>query len=191
MNKRCFIIVGIVILSVTIFSKVNAQYSVKDKEDVKAFVQKFYDWYIVLYTAPVNKKHPVCSCEIPTKQHPEYFDPGLRKALMDDYTAQAKVKGEIVGLDSDPFLGGQDIGVGYQAGNVKNIGDKFLVDIHDIDKGKSEKEKLAAPVTVIAEVAKSNGHFVFTNFFFLMDGKRYSLLKMLKDLSNERKNNAK
>lgn len=178
-------------LSVAVFSKVNAQPSVQDKADVKAFVQKFYDWYVVLYTAPVNKKNPACSCEIPTKQHPEYFDLSLRKALKDDFAAQAKVKGEIVGLDSDPFLGGQDIGLGYQAGNVKNIGNKFLVDIHDIDKGKSEKEKLAAPVTVIAEVAKSNEHFVFTNFIFLIDGKRFSLLKMLKDLSDERKNNIK
>jgi hypothetical protein len=135
----------------------------------------------------MNEKHPVCSCEIPTKQRPEYFDPGLRKALMDDYAAQAKAKGELVGLDSDPFLGGQDIGLGYQTGNVKNIGNKFLVDIHDIDKGKSEKEKLASPVTVIAEVTKSNEHFVFTNFIFLIDGKRYSLLKTLKDLSDERK----
>ena len=174
-------------MCMALFSTVNAQPSIKDKEDVKAFVQKFYDWYVVLYTAPINKKHPVCSCEIPVKQRPGYFDPRLRKALMDDYAAQAKAKGEIVGLDSDPFLGGQDIGLGYQTGNVKNIGDKLLVDIHDITKGKSEKEKLAAPIVVVAELAKSKEHFVFTNFFFLMDGKKYSLLKMLNDLSNERK----
>jgi hypothetical protein len=170
------------------FLDVNAQHAVNDKEDARVFVQQFYDWYVNLYMAPMDKKHPVTSCEIAIKQRPEYFDSGLRKALTDDYTAQARVKGEIVGLDSDPFLGGQDIGLGYQTGSVKNIGNKFLVNIHDISKGKPEREKLAAPVIVVAEVAKLNGHFAFTNFIFLIDGKPYGLLKMLKGLSNERNN---
>jgi len=175
-------------LGIAAFSNVKAQSPVKDREDVRTFVQKFYDWYVVLWMASVDKKNAACSCEIAVKQRPGYFEAGLRKALLNDYAAQAKAKGEIVGLDSDPFLGGQDIGLGYQTGNVKSVGNKFLVDIHDIAKGKSEKEKLAAPVTVIAEVAILSGHPVFTNFIFPADGKQYSLLKMLKDLSNERNN---
>ncbi|MEN0054541.1 MAG: hypothetical protein AAGC65_12790 [Mucilaginibacter sp.] len=187
MKRKYFTAFSMIMLCMVMILDVNAQ-SVSEKENVRTFVQKFYDWYIVLYKAPVDKKHPVCSCEIAVKQRPEYFDAHLRKALIDDYAAQAKAKGEIVGLDSDPFLGGQDIGLGYQTGKVKSTGNKFLVDIHDIGKGKSEKETLAAPIAVIAEVTKVAGHPVFTNFIFLDDGKQYSLLQMLKDLSNERNN---
>jgi hypothetical protein len=186
MKKKHLLIFNIVMFCMIIFSNANAQSSISDKESARVFVQKFYDWYVVLYLAPPDKSRPVCSCIAAINQRAEYFHPLLRKALIDDNNAQLKVKGEIVGLDFDPFLSGQDIGRGYQTGNVKQIGNRFLVDIHDIEKGKSNKTILAAEIPVIVELAKVNEHWVFTNFIYLTDGKRYNLLDQLKSLHKDR-----
>ena len=185
---------AIVILLITLaFSELTAQPQKNEKEDAKVFVQKFYDWYVALVNTPVKKKKgESCNCDdvAALTQKSIDFDVHLRKAIIDDAKAQAKAN-EIVGLDSDPFLAAQDIGFGYQAGTVKQVGQKFYVDIHYAEISKSKKQILAGPVAVVAEVTKTNGRWIFTNFIYPVDGRRDDLLTILKNLATDRKTPAK
>ncbi|MFI5136928.1 MAG: hypothetical protein ACHQIM_03815 [Sphingobacteriales bacterium] len=184
MNKKRILIVNIIVLGMIMFSNVNAQSKTDEKESARVFVQKFYDWYAVVDSSSIaSRKNPVASA---LGQKKECFDVHLRKAIMDDEHAQAKAKGELVGLDFDPFTNAQDTRVGYQTGNVKQIGDKFFVDVHDIAKGKSKEAILAAELVVVAEVSKANGHWVFTNFIYNIKDGNENLLQILKSLAKNR-----
>ncbi|HTE00305.1 MAG TPA: hypothetical protein VK668_13525 [Mucilaginibacter sp.] len=166
------------------FSNVNAQSSADNRESARVFVQKFYDWYTVLYSNQLGKKDSLPTNVVAINQRQEYFDIPLRKALINDYRAQSKITEGIVGLNWDPFLTGQEIRIGYQTGNVKQVGNKFLVDIHDIEKGKLESAILDAELLLVAEVVKVNGHWVFMNFIY---PKRHdNLLMVLRSLRKDR-----
>jgi len=161
------------------FSNANAQSS-NDKESGRVFVQRFYDWYNQLASSfvPVKKNGVRSPDIIALKQHSEYFDASLSKAIIDDYDAQSKVRGDIVGLDFDPFLNAQDTGFEYQTGNVKQTGNRFFVDVHCGAKGK-RKETLATKTVVIAEIVKEGTSWKFTNFMYPIDGRQDDLMQML------------
>lgn len=162
-----------------------AQSTVPNKEDARIFVQKFYDWYTVLYNAEPQGKNPISSDIVALKKKPELFDALLRKAIIEDANAQAKVSGEIVGFDADPFLNAQDNGFTYLAGNVKQTGNIFYVDLHGGLTGKTKKAILATEVDVIVEVVNVKGKWVFKNFIY--PGKvQTNLLDILKDMRKER-----
>jgi hypothetical protein len=182
MNKKRFSIVNIMALSVIMLSSVNAQSKTDDKESARIFVQKFYDWYSVLYNAEVpGKKTQLSSQQIAMKHSREFFSVNLQKALTNYYDTPAK-DGDI-GLDFDPFIAGQDSGPGYETGSVKQVGNKSFVDVHSIKKGQPRKAVLAAELIVIAEVTKESGHWVITNFTYVDNGGKYNLLGMLKNLA--------
>lgn len=186
MKNKYFSALSIIILCMLIFSDVNAQSPVDNKESARVFVQKFYDWYAVLVSATLEKRVNSPPDMVAIKARGYYFDGPLRKALIDDANAQAKIPGEIVGLDFDPFSNAQDKRAGYQTGNVKQIGNTFLVDVHDIEKGKPEKAILAADLAVVAKVVKVNGRWVFTNFIYPSKDGSNDLLTILRTLRKDR-----
>ena len=160
---------------------------VDDKENARIFVQKFYDWYVPMYDAGVPGKDSTASAEsVALNKKAAWFDAPLRQAIIDDRKAMAKVTGEIVGFDADPFLNAQDIGFAYLAGNVKQTGDHFFVDIHSDLKGKSRKDILAAEAAIIAEVVKVNNDWKFINFIYPSQHSQENLLDLLKGLHKER-----
>lgn len=160
---------------------------VDDKENARVFVQKFYDWYTALYnTATPEKTNVVPAESVALNKKAELFDAPLRQAIIDDRKAMAKVSDEIVGFDADPFLNAQDTGFAYLAGNVKQTGDKFYVDVHSDLAGKSRKEILASDIAVIAEVAKVKGQWKFINFIYPSKHDQENLLDVLKGLHQER-----
>jgi hypothetical protein len=181
MNKRGFIILSIAILSVVMFSDVKAQSSVKDKDSAKAFVQKFYSWYVALYNKDTPKSDLVA-----LKKYPAYFDTVLSSAIMRDYSEQPKNAGEILGLDADPFLSAQDTGFDYQAGDVKQVGDKFLIDIHSGTLGEPKKEILKSETILIAQVANVNNQWKFINFLYPAKQGGGNLLTVLASLRKDR-----
>jgi hypothetical protein len=61
------------------------------------------------------------------KEKPYAFDSELSRMLKEDSEAQAKVKTEIVGLDFDPVLGGQDACERYEVRKVTIKGDSCFV----------------------------------------------------------------
>ena len=180
MKKIQFIVLNVIIVSLITFSDVNAQSTVNDKESASIFVQKYYDWYSALYEADTPGSKGPYSQQIMMKKSGEYFNATLREALI--YYYNTPLKDDDIGLDFDPFIAGQDSGAGYQAGNVKQVGNDFFVDVHNIEKGKPKKEILAAEVLVIVEVTKVNGNWKIVNFTYPPFNVKYDLLNMLKGL---------
>ena len=104
-----------------------AQAPVRQAESTacRKFVQDFYDWY-----APLAKKslrEPAWNLALQRK--PEAFSADLLKALKMDSEAAARAKGDIVGLDFDPFVGGQDPAGHYQARDVSWQGETCLIEV--------------------------------------------------------------
>jgi len=148
-------------------------------DSARLFVQKFYDWYIPGSLKAFGTKKPFS-----WQQRPADFDPKLFRALKADEDAQAKVPGDIVGLDWDPFVANQDPCERNTARKVRKNRDVYLVDVHNVCNGQEDKK-----VHVVAEVARENGHWVFVNFRYPAEqsGEKDSdLLAILKALREDR-----
>ena len=73
---------------------------------------QFYKWYVPI----VISKNSAHSLQIAMEKQGSQFESGLLAALKEDVAAQAAAKGEIVGLDFDPFLNTQDPAESYEVG---------------------------------------------------------------------------
>jgi hypothetical protein len=123
----------------------------------RGFVQGFYDWYV----PKVLKEGSVRALGVALKYKGNSFDPELSRELREDSAAQAKVTGEIVGVDFDPFLNTQDPDEGYVAGSVTLKNGRCWVEVYAVRSGtRSEK-----PV-VIPELATKNSQWLFVNFHY-------------------------
>jgi hypothetical protein len=120
----------------------------------RKFVQEFYDWYSPL--ARKSTREPAWNLALQRK--PEAFGADLLKALKIDSEAAAHAKGDIVGLDFDPFVGGQDPADHYQARGVSWQGETCLIEVWSAAEAKSKKPD------AIAEVVLAGGHWEFQNF---------------------------
>jgi hypothetical protein len=145
----------------------------------KAYVQKFYDYY--LKEAGRESKESADMRAIKSKTFA--FSEELKSQLKADEAAAAKSPGEIVGLDFDPFLNAQDLMQHYVAENVSHKGDNFLVSVYAVSDGKKEAKPAVTP-----ELALKNNQLTFVNFHY---GKsdtpdNENLLLVLKALRAER-----
>jgi hypothetical protein len=122
------------------------------------------------------------------------FSAQLEKLLRADYEASAKVSGEIVGLDFDPFTASQEELEHYSADKVTLLSgkgkktDSYLVDVYSVRGGKKE-----AKPAVIPELVNEQGKWVFVNFHY---GKtefpeNENLISVLKALAKSRLQPAK
>jgi len=160
--------------------------AIDDKENARIFVQKFYDWYKKLYNEGVTATDNVGTDVYMIKHKPQYLDDSLLNAFIEYYRAEPKQADEIVGLDFDPILDSQDIGWDYQTGKVRQVGDKFFIDIHCDTHGKPKDTILALPPIIVAEVVKKNRQWKFVNLSYPPpEGKGEDLLKMLADYKKE------
>jgi hypothetical protein len=145
-----FSILSVIILCMVTLSGLKAQAPVDEKAGAKAFVQQFYDQYSGL----TNKQRNIAAA---------YFD----KTLLDAYNMPFKK--DDIGFDFDPISNAQDDRAGFQTGNVKQVGNKFFVDVHDVAKRKSEKEILAAPTCVIVETIRVGKSWKIANLIYPAD----------------------
>lgn len=98
-------------------------------QSCRIFVREFYNWYMPM--ALTDYQQPASMFAV--RKRPEAFGDTLLKALNDDFKAQADAKGEIVGLDFDPFLNSQDPAEKYVVGKVVVAGGKCVADIKAVD----------------------------------------------------------
>ncbi|MBF0493170.1 MAG: DUF3828 domain-containing protein [Deltaproteobacteria bacterium] len=143
-----------------------------DTHEALQFVKDFYQIYHfpsknpLPYQTVFNKKKNVLA-------------PELRKALEEDMQAQSKVSGEIVGLDFDPFLNGQDPAENYQAGQVKLKGRTFWVEMFEVRNGKKSSKP-----SFWVETEMQNGSWRISNFHYVTDipenENLFSILEVLK-----------
>lgn len=144
-------------------------------DSVRKFVQGFYDWYVPTALSSGSVPAPKMALRVKGR----CFSPELERKLREDSEAQAKAKGEIVGLDFDPFLYSQDEpAMRYRAGKVLSKGKSYLVVVHGVFSGNPDET-----LTVTAEVARKNGQWYFANFLY-PDG--HTLLGVLKALKADR-----
>lgn len=141
-----------------------AQESAADSS--RAFVQRFYDTYL--------KEGQEWADTV--RKRPGLFEPSLAQALRDDAEAQAKVQGDSVGLDFDPFLGSQDPGPRFEARGVTAIPGGQRLAVFDL---MSPKKPMA-----LVEVAAKGGSWTITNIRY--PGTAGDLRAILKALKKER-----
>jgi hypothetical protein len=180
MKNSYFTFMSVIILGIVMSLNVKAQSLVNDKVAAKAFVQKFYDWFNILQTDEhFTEKHHASPFSFAVAKRGDYFDAPLYKAIENYF--HTPMKGDEIGLDFDPIAAAQDTRSGFQTGNVKQIGHKFFVDLHDIPSGRSEKEILATETFLIVETVKIGKDWKLANFIYPADknSKQTDLLKIL------------
>jgi|688.fasta_scaffold76582_4 hypothetical protein len=111
-----------------------------------AFVQRFYNSY-------VKREAPRWGRTVQIRRG--LFEPSLSAALQAEAAAQAKAKGEIVGLDFDPFLGSQDPGEAFTVRRVTDLADGARVEVHD--------QAFPGKPMVLVDVVPRGGSWVINN----------------------------
>jgi hypothetical protein len=151
------------------------------KKTCRRFVQEFYNYYVPL----VGGEGPTAEKALEDKK--ALFGQELYKKLKEDFDAQAKVSGEIVGLDFDPFLNSQDPAPRYIVGEVKERAGHFRAAVHSVS---SDGKKNPQP-DVIPELVQKNNKWTFLNFHYGKSSipENENLLSVLKALSDSRKRN--
>jgi hypothetical protein len=138
-------------------------------------VQEFYDWYV----PKAVQDHAGRPSDIVLEYDRSGFSAELFRKLKEDSEAQAKAD-DLVGLDSDPFLGGQDTCEPYSLRKVTRTGTRCWVEVHGSSCAKNAKPD------VVPELALKSGHWIFVNFHYPQLGKHTDLLSMLSKLSRDR-----
>lgn len=150
--------------------------STAEVASVRRFVQGFYDWY-----TPLVLRLDVDSELVALKKKGNVFTPELRNALWEDWTAQSKEPGFIVGLEFDPFTNSQDPNNRYVVGKIAPKGNAWLVGVHGVP---TKKEPYVSKLT--AHVQKGPRGWVFANFYY--EGAD-NLLAILAGLKKDRREN--
>jgi hypothetical protein len=139
-----------------------AQVSTNPEEtsSCRQFAQAFYDWYVPFTQKRMNGP----ASDIALKRKADMFSQELLRALKIDSGAQARAKGELVGIDFDPFVGSQDPAGHYEVRRVTWRGDRCSVEVWPASPtdtaAKSEKPD------VVAELVQEKGHWQFLNFHY-------------------------
>lgn len=123
----------------------------------RSFVQGFYDWYV----PKALRDTDVPASDLAIRIKSSSFSSELLRALREDSQAQAKARGEIVGLDFDPFLNTQDPGKRYAVGNITPKGDRYWVEVFRMSAGRK-----GAKPEVVPEVMLKDGRCIFVNFHY-------------------------
>ena len=89
------------------------------------------------------------------------FATELRQALRRDLDAQDRVKGDIVGIDFDPFLNSQDPDDRYQVGRATVNDGVCMADIYGLNEGKKRPKP-----DLVSELRFRDGRWLFTNFHY-------------------------
>jgi hypothetical protein len=143
-------------------------------EAARRFVLEFYDWY----TPKALRGNAGPAWHLALKWKPTVFNPPLLRALREDSAASAKAKGDIVGLDFDPFLASQDPESRYPVGKASRRGKFYYVNLHRFLLGKPSPK----PV-LVAKLENHNGTWRFANFIY-SDGN--DLMTVLTELKRAR-----
>jgi len=156
--------------------RAQVQKETEGQQSCRKFVQAFYDWYAPMAAGD----HAGRSSDRALKDKRAAFSSELARGLEEDSKAQSNAN-EIVGLDFDPFLGGQDTCEPYSLKRVIRTGSKCWVEVYG-----NSCEKRPKP-DVVAELELKDGMWSFVNFRYPNLGKDTNLLNILKQLSAARK----
>lgn len=159
----------VAIFAVAMFSslKLGAQ---STSSQARAFVSQFYNWYVP--QALQDRAEP--TWRIALKKKGEEFAPPLVRLLRADSTAQDKCE-DLVGLDFDPFLNSQDPAQHYEVGEITHEGSIYKAEIYSVQAGQRGSKP-----DVSASLERSDGRWMFTNFYYPDGGDLVTMLKVPK-----------
>jgi hypothetical protein len=143
-------------------------------ESARQFAQSFYSWYAP--KANSENASPAWRAALETSDFA--LSPQLASALKEDLEAHDSVRGEIVGLDFDPFLFTQDPCERYDAGNAVRRGASYRVPMNAVCEGTKDGRP-----DVFLEVSWQGGRWTIVNAHY--PGAR-DLLFILKALRDDR-----
>ncbi len=150
-----------------------------ESSSCQRFAQQFYDWYVPF----TQKRLHMPASNVALQRRAVVFSPQLLHALRIDSEAQARAKGELVGLDFDPFLGSQDPADHYEARQATVKNGTCSVGVWRASSTDTA-EKMDKPEAV-AELKQQNGGWRFVNFTYPIGGP--DLLQLLANLRQERR----
>ena len=163
------------VLLATVLAAACARTTTLTGDDAERAVAEFYAWYVPLaHDSSDGGMHAV-------RDRPVLFLPSLVTALREDSVANAQSKGDVVGLDGDPFLNAQDPCDKYAPVNTASRSGVFLVAVRGSGGCAAHT---TADVTV--EVTPIQGRPVFTNFIY-SSATRDNLVSTLADLAAARR----
>ncbi len=145
-------------------------------QSVRQFVQAFYDWYV----PKALGSSPGPPWEAALQARPGSFSPVIASLLRKEIREQAQTKGEISGLDFDPFLSTQDPDDHYNVGDIVQKGESYWVSIYG---GSAERSR---PPALVAEVSRANGRWQFANFRYSNGKDLVSLLRAITHSTNSK-----
>jgi hypothetical protein len=149
-----------------------AVYQNEKEKSCRDFVQSFYDWYVAKEQSDGDSEYALVS-----KYKSQEFSPEILRQLREDFEAQAKVTGELVGLDFDPFLGDQDRGDRYVVGKITRKSNSYWVEVYRIESGNQGPKP-----NVFAElILLKDARWLFVNFHYSEDADLLSILKSLRE----------
>jgi hypothetical protein len=166
-------------LSVPMFAQAPSSQSTEDS--CRRFVQQFYNWYL-----PKAKSSKGRASDLVLKYKSSMLSPELAKELKADSAAQDKAKGDLVGLDFDPFLNTQDDSF-EKCVTGKVVAQATSCRIEVSCNFPSQKTELL----VTPELTLTNNQWIFVNFHYHTDSGDDDLLHILKGLREERKPKSK
>ena len=106
------------------------------------FARAFYAWYVPRALAPGTRS----AANAVLRTRASDLTPALFRALRDDLDAQAKATDEIVGIDFDPMVGGQDPCERYEVGPVRGQGAAYTAPVYGVCEGVGHPEPDAVAV---------------------------------------------
>jgi hypothetical protein len=170
---RTFVFLTILTISAAAQDRSGSQ----DIRSCSRFTAKFFRWYAPLTQMRLDGP----AFRLAIEQKPAAFAPELLRALQIDAQAQAKAKGEIVGIDFDPFVGSQDPTDHYAIRNATERGNTCTVEVWR----DSTHDNAANPQhpDAIAELGFSAG-WQFTDFKY--PGVNADLIQTLASLEKQR-----
>lgn len=145
-------------------------------QSVRQFVQSFYDWYVP--KALSSSPGPPWGAALQAR--PGSFSTEMASLLRKEIREQAQTKGEISGLDFDPFLSTQDPDDHYNVGGVVKKDDSYWVSIYG---GPAERSQ---PPALVVEVRRVDDRWQFTNFRYPNGKDLVSLLKVFTHSTNSK-----
>ena len=148
----------------------------RDENAALEFARDFYGWYVLV--SKEDGKGP--ACERALKRRSKVFSAPLASAIGEDLKAQSKIRGQVVGIDFDPFLNTQDPGDRYEVRSCERRGERYFVTVHrvhPVDPGER--------ADVVAELCRIGGKWKFMDFHYPSGGSLLQLLTILR-LDRER-----
>jgi len=140
-------------------SSIQAQTDTAREISCRLFVQNFYDWYEAPVVPSAVRKAGQLSSDDVIQLKPGLFSDVLLNLLQQDREAQAKAKGDLVGLDFDPFYNSQDPSPKFQVQSVHVQGDHCRAVVRGVDAGQLRED-------VEPELKAETGRWVFVNFHY-------------------------